>query len=137
MRFGYHNHDFEFTQMMGTETMYEVMLNNTDPTMVTQQFDMGNLYGTGADALAIVKKYPGRFVSMHVKDEIKRANGNGYESTILGKGVQQVKEIVEEGLKNGGTIHLIVEQEAYQGITPLECIKEDFKVMKQWGFKGQ
>ncbi len=137
MRFGYHNHDFEFTQMMGTETMYEVMLNNTDPSMVTQQFDMGNLYGTGADALAIVKKYPGRFVSMHVKDEIKRANGNGYESTILGKGVQLVKEIVEEGLKNGGTTHLIVEQEAYQGITPIECIKEDYNVMKKWGFKGQ
>lgn len=137
MRFGYHNHDFEFTQMMGAETMYEVMLNNTDPAMVVQQFDMGNLYGTGADALAIVKKYPGRFVSMHVKDEIKRANGNGYESTILGKGVQLVKEIIDEGLKNGGTIHFIVEQEAYQGIPPLDCIKEDLKVMKQWGYKGK
>lgn len=135
MRFGYHNHDFEFTQMMGEETMYEVMLNNTDPSMVTQQFDMGNLYGTGADALAIVKKYPGRFVSMHVKDEIKRANGNGYESTILGKGVQKVKEIIDEGLKNGGTIHFIVEQEAYQGIPPMDCIREDIKVMKQWGYK--
>jgi len=137
MRFGYHNHDFEFTQMMGSETMYEVMLNNTDPAMVVQQFDMGNLYGTGADALAIVKKYPGRFISMHVKDEIKRANGNGYESTILGKGVQLVKEIIDEGLKNGGTIHFIVEQEAYQGIPPLDCIKEDLKVMKQWGYKGK
>jgi hypothetical protein len=73
--------------------------------------------------------------SMHVKDEIKRANGNGYESTILGKGVQQVKEIIDEGLKNGGTIHFIVEQEAYQGIPPLDCIKEDLKVMKQWGYK--
>lgn len=135
MRFGYHNHDFEFTQMMGEETMYEVMLNNTDPFMVTQQFDMGNLYGTGADALAIVKKYPGRFVSMHVKDEIKRANGNGYESTILGKGVQKVKEIIDEGLKNGGTVHFIVEQEAYQGLAPIECIKEDLKMMKIWGYK--
>ena len=135
MRFGYHNHDFEFTQMMGEETMYEVMLNNTDPSMVTQQFDMGNLYGTGADALAIVKKYPGRFVSMHVKDEIKRANGNGYESTILGKGVQKVKEIIDEGLKNGGTVHFIVEQEAYQGLAPIECIKEDLKMMKIWGYK--
>jgi len=56
MRFGYHNHDFEFTQMMGEETMYEVMLNNTDPSMVTQQFDMGNLYGTCDDAMSIVKK---------------------------------------------------------------------------------
>lgn len=137
MRFGYHNHDFEFTQMMGAETMYEVMLNNTDPSMVTQQFDMGNLYGTGADALAIVQKHPGRFVSMHVKDQIKKAEGNGFESTILGRGVQQVKEIIDEGLKNGGTIHLIVEQEAYQGISPLDCIKENLKVMKQWGFKGQ
>ncbi|KAF0240797.1 MAG: Xylose isomerase domain-containing protein TIM, partial [Chitinophagaceae bacterium] len=88
MRFGYHNHNFEFTQKLGNETVYEIILNNTDPTLVTQQLDFGNLYGTGADALAIVKNNPGRFVSMHVKDEIMNAKGTGYESTVLGKGVQ-------------------------------------------------
>jgi len=134
MRFGYHNHNFEFTQKLGNETVYEIILTNTDPTLVTQQLDFGNLYGTGADALAIVKNNPGRFVSMHVKDEIMNAKGTGYESTVLGKGVQVVKEIIDQGKKTGGTMHFIIEQEAYQGMAPLECIKQDLAMMKQWGY---
>ncbi len=134
MRFGYHNHNFEFTQKLGNETVYEIILNNTDPTLVAQQLDFGNLYGTGADALAIVKNNPGRFVSMHVKDEIMNTKGTGYESTVLGKGVQVVKEIIDQGKKTGGTLHFIIEQEAYQGAAPLDCIKQDLAVMKQWGY---
>lgn len=134
MRFGYHNHNFEFTQMMGTETVYEIILKNTDPNLVVQQLDFGNLYETKADAMAILKNNPGRFVSLHVKDEIINAKGSAWESTVLGKGEQQVKELIAEGLKTGGTKHLIIEQEAYQGIAPLECVKQDLLVMKGWGY---
>ncbi|MEI6264793.1 MAG: TIM barrel protein [Sphingobacteriia bacterium] len=134
MRFGYHNHNFEFTQMMGTETVYEIILKNTDPNLVTQQLDFGNLYETKADAMAIIKNNPGRFVSLHVKDEVINAKGSAWESTVLGKGEQVVKELVAEGLKTGGTKHLIIEQEAYQGIAPLECVKQDLAVMKGWGY---
>ena len=31
MRFGYHNHDFEFTQKMEGTTMFEIILKETDP----------------------------------------------------------------------------------------------------------
>jgi sugar phosphate isomerase/epimerase len=134
MRFGYHNHNFEFTQKLGDETVYEIILKNTDPLLVAQQLDFGNLYGTGADALAIVQNNPGRFVSMHVKDEIMNAKGTGYESTVLGKGVQVVKKIIDQGKKTGGTLHFIVEQEAYQGIAPLECIRQNYNKMKEWGY---
>jgi sugar phosphate isomerase/epimerase len=134
MRFGYHNHNFEFTQKMGSETVYEIILKNTDPNLVTQQLDFGNLYETKADAMAIIKNNPGRFVSLHVKDEIINSKGSAWESTILGKGEQVVKELVAEGLKTGGTKHLIIEQEAYQGIAPLECVKQDLAVMKAWGY---
>jgi sugar phosphate isomerase/epimerase len=134
MRFGYHNHNFEFTQKLGNETVYDIILHNTDPSLVVQQLDIGNLYETGADAWAIVKNNPGRFVSMHVKDEIKNPTTNHYESTILGKGVQKVKEIIEEGKKTGGTIHFIIEQESYQGMAPLDCVKQDLEQMRKWGF---
>jgi sugar phosphate isomerase/epimerase len=134
MRFGYHNHNFEFTQKMGSETVYDIILKNTDPNLVTQQLDFGNLYETKADAMAIIKNNPGRFVSLHVKDEIINSKGSAWESTILGKGEQLVKELVAEGLKTGGTKHLIIEQEAYQGIAPLECVKQDLAVMKGWGY---
>src|SRR5687768_2791779 len=137
MKFGYHNHDFEFSESLNGETLYDIILENTDPSLVAQQLDVGNMYGAGGIALDVIKKYPGRFESMHVKDEIKSEKGEmgGYESTILGKGVLPVKEIVDAGRKIGGTKHFIIEQESYQGKSPLDCMKEDLAVMKKWGYK--
>jgi sugar phosphate isomerase/epimerase len=137
MRFGYHNHNFEFTEMLNGEKLYDIILAHTDPSLVVQQLDMGNLYGTGANAYEIVQKHPGRFVSMHVKDEIKAGKGemnDGYESTILGAGVANTKAVTDLGKTSGGTLHFIIEQESYQGKTPLECAKQDLTVMKQWGY---
>jgi sugar phosphate isomerase/epimerase len=136
MKFGYHNHDFEFSQKLGDKTVYDLILSNTDPSGVMQQLDTGNLYNGGAKAIDIVKKYPGRFESMHVKDEILGAAGSHekYESTILGKGIVNVKEVIDIGRTSGGTVHFIIEQEAYQGKTPIDCAKEDLEVMKKWGY---
>ncbi len=136
MRFGYHNHDFEFSTQLGGEKLFDLILQNTDPKLVVQQLDIGNMYGAGGRALDIMKKYPGRFESMHVKDEIKSEKGEmgGYESTVLGKGVIPVKEIVDLGRKSGGTTHFIIEQESYQGMAPLDTVKEDLKIMKGWGY---
>lgn len=137
MKFGYHNHDFEFSVKLDGKTVYDIMLQNTDPELVIQQLDIGNLYNGGAKAIDIVKQYPGRFQSMHVKDEIK-SSGNQqnheYESTVLGKGIVNVKEVIDLGKKSGGTKHFIIEQEAYQGKTPLDSVKEDLEVMKKWGY---
>ena len=58
----------------------------------------------------------------------------GYESTILGKGVVGVKNVLQAAGKIGGTKHYIIEQESYQGKTPLECAKKDLKIMKKWGY---
>jgi hypothetical protein len=88
----------------------------------------------GAKALDIMKKYPGRFESMHVKDEIAASGGHEkFESTILGKGIVPVKEVIDLGRK-WGTKHFIIEQESYQGKTPLDCVKEDLAIMKKWGY---
>lgn len=136
MKFGYHNHQFEFAEKFGNETLYDLILKHTDPDLVIQQLDVGNMFNAGAKALEVINKHPGRFPSMHVKDMIKGGEDeqNPYDSTILGKGIIPVKEIVEAGRKKGGTTHLIVEQEAYQGMPPLECMKEDLAVMKKWGY---
>jgi sugar phosphate isomerase/epimerase len=137
MKFGYHNHDFEFSVMLDGKSVYDIMLQNTDPDLVIQQLDIGNLYNGGAKAIDIVRQYPGRFQSMHVKDEIK-SSGNDqnheYESTVLGKGIVNVKEVIDLGKKSGGTKHFIIEQEAYQGKTPMDSVKEDLEVMKRWGY---
>ncbi len=136
MKFGYHNHDFEFSVKLNDTTVFDIILKNTDPSLVMQQLDIGNMYNAGAKALDIVNKYPGRFISMHVKDEIKSESQNErYESTVLGKGILPVKEIIDLGRKSGGTSLFIIEQESYQGLTPLDCAKQDLQVMHKWGYK--
>ncbi len=135
MKFGYHNHDFEFREKLDGEMLYDIMLANTDAKLVVQQLDTGNLYNGGANAMDIVKKYPGRFLSLHVKDEIKATEGNEkYESTILGKGIVNLKEVIDQVRKTTKDVHYIIEQESYQGKTPLECAKEDLAIMKKWGY---
>jgi sugar phosphate isomerase/epimerase len=137
MKFGYHNHNFEFSTKVGDITLYDFILTNTDPELVAQQMDVGNMLGAGGVAMDLLKKYPGRFELMHVKDEIKSDTGqgmDGYDSTILGTGVMPVKDIVKEAKKNGGTSQFIIEQESYQGKDPFDCVKIDLQMMKKWGF---
>jgi sugar phosphate isomerase/epimerase len=137
MKFGYHNHNFEFSTTLGGQKLYDLILQNTDPTLVAQQMDIGNMYGAGGRAADILKQYPGRFELMHVKDEIKSPKGEmaePYESTVLGKGVIGTKDIVDLARKIGGTTDFIIEQESYQTITPLESAKQDYTIMKDWGF---
>ena len=135
MKFGYHNHDFEFSEKLGDKTLFDIILGETDPKLVMQQLDIGNMINGGAKALDIMQKYPGRFESMHVKAEIEsKAGHEKYESTILNVGIVPVKEIIDLGRK-WGTKHFIIEQESYQGKAPMECVREDLEIMKKWGYK--
>ena len=138
LKFGYHNHDFEFSNSLNGKMIYDIILHNTDPALVTQQMDIGNMYDGGGRPLELLKKYPGRFESMHVKDEIPAAKKEGtkatHESSVLGKGIVPVKEIIDLAKKMGGTTEFIIEQESYQGKTPLESVQEDLAIMKGWGY---
>jgi sugar phosphate isomerase/epimerase len=135
MKFGYHNHDFEFSLKLSSVKVYDIMLQNTDPNLVAQQLDIGNMYGGGGRAMELLMQYPGRFELMHVKDEVKsESEHGGWESAILGVGVVGVKEVIDLGKKKGGTTQFIIEQESYQGKAPMECIKENLSIMKKWGY---
>jgi sugar phosphate isomerase/epimerase len=134
MKFGYHNHEFEFNTKVNDMILYDIIMENTDPAIVIQQLDIGNMYDGGGRAEAVMKKYPGRFVSMHVKDEIKAGKGEGHESTVIGKGVIGVKNVLAVAKRLGGTQHFIIEQEEYQGQQPLAAMKQNIAVMKKWGY---
>ncbi len=135
MKFGYHNHAFEFNEKLNNEKLFDIMMRSMDPDKVVVQLDMGNLYNGGAVALDVVRQYPGRFENLHVKDEIVASSGNDkYESTIIGQGIVNAREVIDLATKIGGTEVYIIEQESYQGKTPMECIEENLKVMKSWGY---
>jgi sugar phosphate isomerase/epimerase len=135
MKFGYHNHDFEFSEKLNGEKLFDIMMKSMDPDLVVVQLDIGNLYNGGAVALDVVNQYPGRFENIHVKDEIAATEGNEkYVSTIIGEGIVNTKKVVDLATKIGGTTCYIIEQESYQGKTPMECVKRDLEIMKEWGY---
>jgi sugar phosphate isomerase/epimerase len=135
LKFGYHNHDFEFSVVLDNKKVYDIIMQHTDPALVAQQLDMGNLYNGGAVAAGIVLQYPGRYELMHVKDEITSTAGKEkYESTILGEGIVNTRQVCDLGKKSGGTQYFIIEQESYQGKPPLDCCKTDLDIMKKWGY---
>lgn len=137
IHFAFHNESYEFNHSLDGTLIYDLLLQSVDKNLVAQQIDIGNMYEPGGRAMHYLKKYPSRFLLMHVKDEIKKSNpgsdGNTYESCLLTKGVIPVKQVVDYA-RETGTKYFIIEQESYQNKTPLNAVAEDFKIMKNWGF---
>lgn len=69
IRFGYHNHSRELSTKLDGETVYDYMLNNTDPSKVMFQMDLYWAVEGGADPVDYFNRYPGRFELWHIKDE--------------------------------------------------------------------
>jgi sugar phosphate isomerase/epimerase len=135
MKFGYHNHDFEFSQSLNGERIFDIMMKSMDPNLVAMQLDIGNLYNGGAVALDVMNKFPGRFEIIHAKDEIAATSGTEkYESTILGEGIVDAQKVVDLATKKGGTKCYIIEQESYGDKTPMYCANKDLEIMKNWGY---
>jgi sugar phosphate isomerase/epimerase len=64
-----HNHTGEFEKLTDSpRTSYEVLLAETDPSLVTMQIDIGWTYIAGVDPIALFKSHPGRFELWHIKD---------------------------------------------------------------------
>jgi sugar phosphate isomerase/epimerase len=69
IRFGYHNHDKEFSTKLEGKTIYDFMLANTDPKKVMFEMDLYWAVIGGAKPVEYFNKYPGRFELWHIKDE--------------------------------------------------------------------
>ena len=135
MKFGYHNHDFEFSEKLNDEKLFDIIMKSINPDLVALQLDMGNLYNGGAVTIDILKQYPGRFEIIHVKDEIAGTGSDEkYISTILGEGIVNAKDTVHMAATTGGTNCFINEQESYGNLTPMECVKKDLEIMTNWGY---
>ncbi len=116
IRFGYHNHDKEFSQIDG-QTIYDFMLQNTDPEKVMFQMDLYWAVEGGADPVAYFNKYPGRFELWHVKDKAE-----------LGGGTMNFKPIFENKDK-AGMKYYIVEVEEYN-FDPIVSVKKSFDFLE-------
>lgn len=64
----YHNHAFEFQPMGGSSPAFDILLAETDPTLVAFELDLYWIDKSGQDPVAYMDRYPGRFHLLHLKD---------------------------------------------------------------------
>lgn len=110
---GYHNHNVEFAPLAGTTGM-EILLKETDPTLVHFEMDAGWVVAAGQDPVALLKAHPGRFRQMHVKDVKATTRPNfafQQDPTEVGSGIIDWKRLLPAAYA-AGIRDFYVEQEA-------------------------
>lgn len=122
IRFGYHNHDKEFTTVFDGKSVYDWMLELTDPEKVMFQMDLYWTVVGGKKPAHYFDAYPGRFMLWHIKDEKELgASGNMDFNAIFASGEKS-------GMKYG-----IVEVEQYD-FDPLVSCKKSLEFMQTTNF---
>jgi sugar phosphate isomerase/epimerase len=102
IRFGYHNHDKEFSTQLEGQTIYDYMLANTDPSKVMFEIDLYWAVVGGVNPVDYFNKYPGRFELWHIKDKEELGASGMMDFAAIWAGSEK------SGLKYG-----IVEVEEY------------------------
>jgi sugar phosphate isomerase/epimerase len=85
MRTGYHAHPSDFVQFDG-RTAWDILFSSTVDDVI-MQLDIGNCANGDGDPIAILKKFPGRATSVHLKDY------GGAPGSVIGEGVADWDEI--------------------------------------------
>jgi len=123
LKFAYHNHDYTFVKMEGVLPQ-DVLMEETDPSLVDFEMDMYWVYVAGVDPADYLAKYPDRFKLCHLKDAGKD-EGNPHErGVLLGKGEIPYAELIRKS-ENLGMEYYIVEQERFVGTTPMEAAQKN------------
>ncbi|MDP7976272.1 MAG: sugar phosphate isomerase/epimerase [TACK group archaeon] len=126
MRIGYHNHWAEFSPLEG-ERPWDILGKQTKDVIL--QLDIGHAtrsLGSAQDAVAYLDKYPGRSLSVHVKDFSK---SKGY-NVVPGEGDIDWEKFLS-ACKRNGTEWLIIEQEEYPYGSPLETARKALQNVKE------
>ena len=99
---GLHNEDFELSKVNGKRT-YDLLFNLLDPKFVKFQFQVSTI-SEGYDAAQYFRKYPGRFLSMHVQGWSAKSR----KIVPVGQGTLNWKDIFTAA-KTGGIKNYFVE----------------------------
>jgi sugar phosphate isomerase/epimerase len=135
MKIGYHNHNFEFLPIGSTNGM-EIMLNETDPDLVTFEMDAGWVAAAGHDPRALLARYPGRFKLMHVKDILPSTKPNydmDQAPCSVGKGIIDWKTLLPAAV-TAGVEHFYVEQEPPYGEPRITAVTNSYRYLSSLKF---
>ena len=128
---GYHNHNVEFFPM-GGRTGLDILLENTDPKLVSFEMDAGWVVAAGADPARLLERCPGRFRLMHVKDikaNTKRNYAMHMDPAKIGGGIIDWAKLLPLAYKSG-VRHFIIEREPPFSQPRIEAARLDFEYLQ-------
>ncbi len=119
----YHPHGFEFRPYQGA-TLFDYLVKQTDPRYLNFEMDVFWVKHPGQDPVALLKKYPSRFLLMHLKDRKHGTEGNqngkadDETNVVLGTGDVGIAEIMKEA-KKAGVKHYFIEDESSHSVNQI------------------
>jgi sugar phosphate isomerase/epimerase len=135
LQFFYHNHGFEFLPHKDG-TLFDLLAQKTDPDLVKFEMDVLWVIHPGQDPVALLKKYPDRWVLMHLKDLRKGVKGDFSGGTalendvVLGSGQADYPAILKTA-QEIGVKHFFIEDESP---AVLQQIPESLKFLSSVAF---
>ena len=115
LKFCYHPHGYEF-RPYEDGTLFDYMVKNTDSRYVNYEMDVFWVKHPGQDPVALLKKYPKRFLMLHLKDRAPGTEGNqngrapDETNVVLGKGDVGIAAIMKEAKKIGIKYYFIEDE---------------------------
>jgi sugar phosphate isomerase/epimerase len=102
IQLGFHNHSQEFEEMNGV-LVFDAMMDRFDPALVKYQYHLQNP-ARGLRPADVLRKYPGRYLSVHIMDYASGAAG----TVPVGRGDLDWTEIFHAA-RTGGITYYFVE----------------------------
>jgi sugar phosphate isomerase/epimerase len=138
MRFAFHNHDYEFRPFTSGasagKTGYDVLVDQTDPSLVFFEVDCYWVAQAGIDPLTLIRRLGPRLKMLHLKDR-KTGFPSSFEMNAaashfepVGSGSLDWKAILAEG-KSLGVEHYFVEQDQ-TAIPPIDALRKSYAYLR-------
>lgn len=119
----YHPHGYEFRPYVDG-TLFDYLAQRTDPRYFNFEMDVFWVKHPGQDPVALLKRYPDRFLLMHLKDRRPGTEGNQNgeadveTNVVLGAGDVGIAEIMSEA-KKAGVRHYFIEDESSRSVSQI------------------
>jgi sugar phosphate isomerase/epimerase len=132
LHLAYHNHNPEFAALADGSTGYEVLMQYTDPVLVSFELDVGWAAAAGQDPVAVLAKNPSRFTLMHLKDLNATAPNTllNMNPADVGSGIIAWPALLRAA-RAAGIAHYYLEQEPPFPRPPLESARIGFNFLRR------
>jgi sugar phosphate isomerase/epimerase len=131
--FTYHPHGYEFRPRPDGTTLFDVLVGKTNPSDVSFELDVFWAEHAGQDPVRLMKRYPGRWRLLHLKD-IRRGAETGLYSghapetddVPLGTGQVDWTAVLREARAQGISWYFIEDESP----TPTESIPKSIRYLR-------